>query len=114
MRREALVVALIAGYENNRIAVKLEDEDFEPNSSGEWIKSEGGYGTRMGAKCFEWAFSGSISFRASPETRKLEQEAMLKRIKLIDDMPGYNLITTWDQRAVRQATRRAEEILKVY
>lgn len=91
MNKDILISALLATYEAHKELVPLLDEDFAEDHKGVWVKYEG-----------RW--NGAHVLMLSPGITN-------ENYNHIHSLPRFSLITTWEQRAIRTATRRAEQLL---
>jgi hypothetical protein len=112
--RNALIVSLIAGIDSQPFGDRpnlLADEDFVLDLDGEWVKLEYGYANASSQKILIGAWYGCVLY--GPRTSfHDEQDAKRRDAQAdIDSKPHYRMITTYEQRLLRYATKRADEIL---
>lgn len=91
MNKDTLICSLLATYQAHKELVPLLDEDFDKDHKGVWVKYEG-----------RW--SSAHALMLSPGFTN-------ENYNHIYFLPRFSIITTWEQRALRNATRRAEQLL---
>lgn len=122
MNKDTLITSLVASLEAAKHKPDmLTDEDFVLDPAGEWIKHGNNWTTRtssiyLGAMLyggFGVLMHNPLTGRPYQKTDwDIEQEAKQKEFEAeINALPGHRIITTHEQRLVRYATKRANEII---
>lgn len=114
MNKDTLISALLATYEAHKELVPLLDEDFAEDHKGFWVQYRGGWSIANTLKVKDRAFmlpAVRVWGEYEPEYVKKDRERHEAFCAEIDSLPRFSLITTWEQRAIRTATRRAEQLL---
>ena len=116
MEREALITALVAGYMTSRdVHIPLLDEDMTPDRDGEFVKYWESWSWASSLKYMDAVYGGSFGVKTwvgdTPKWVLDDIERHKKFCDEVDALPRYKTVTTFEQRIIRFATKKADEIL---
>lgn len=112
---KTLVASIIANCESNRHLVRLLDEDFTLDPAGEWVNYKGTWHTRTFLLATNSYIYGTVGIKTwhGPDPWWIIQDREKKdeADKEVHALPGYRMVTTYEERVKRYAKKRAKEIL---
>lgn len=113
-RYDDLVIALVAAYEANGQAGKLEDDDFVPDETGDWVKYEKAWRVAAYAKHLDRSLLTPLIktwHGGTPQCILDDQRRHEEFCAEVDSLPRFRLASTKEHRLLRMARRRASEII---
>lgn len=117
MDKQALILSLVAGYETSKdVRIELMDEDMKLDPKGGWVKYNGAWCDAMSliftdAIIFGGGFGVKTWYGDTPQWILDDRARHIEFERTINALPRYSVATTCEHRMIRQATKRAEEIL---
>jgi len=110
--REALIASLIAALDTNRGKVPLIDEDFKEDPEGDWYKTGGTvWSSKEVSKLSNRAMFVPMHFGKLTEWDIEARQDADEYDAKVDAAKSFSRVTTFEQRLVRYATQRADEII---